>query len=253
MIGAQVLSLVRRRVLMWAVALLPVVLVIVIFVVRLLLHSSSPGEYEQAGGVAGFDAAMSGVDGLGSLLAVVLGATAGSSDAASGVIRDLVSTGRSRVRLVLERLPAPLLVAMASSLIGGLAALVGSALVSGADPLGSGSHLARVIAASLGATGVMAIVACGVASVLGSRGIAIGVILGWLFLGETALLFALRALSKGAEGVLLGPAITAVQEALAGSERSQSDIALGVAGIAIAAWIALAVGLGVARTVRKEW
>ena len=253
MIAAQLLGLTRRRVLMGVAVLLPLLIVIIVMVIRVILHSHSPGQYATAGGGVGYAATLDGVNGVVGLLAVVLGATAGSSDSSSGVIRDLVSTGRSRVALVLERLPAPVVVTVAITAIGVLAALVSGAVVSGDGGLPSIGGLTRDFAGLALISAVMAVVACGIASLIGSRGIAIGVILGWLLVGETALTFALKAISDGSQGLLLGPAQTAIQEAIAGDLRSEPAISLALAAPALAAWIAVCVGLGVVRTVRKEW
>ena len=86
-----------------------------------------------------------------------------------------------------------------------------------------------------------------------SRGITIGVILGWLLLGETALTFALKAFSEGSQGVLLSAAQTRVQDAITGGPQTAPVISLALAISALAAWVAVSVGLGAFRTARKEW
>lgn len=253
MIAAQILSLTRRRVLMGSAAILPLVTVLIVIVIRVLLHSNSPVQHERAGGGAGYDATLQGVNGIVGLIAVVLGATVGSCDAFSGVIRDLISTGRSRTRLVLERLPAPVLVAVASSALGLLASLAAGAIVSGDQALPSLGAIARDLAGLALVTSTLAVIACGIASLIGSRGITIGVILGWLLLGETALTFALKAFSEGSQGVLLSAAQTRVQDAITGGPQTAPAISLALAISALAAWVAVSVGLGAFRTARKEW
>ena len=253
MIAAQLICLTRRRLLMGAAVLLPVLVVLIVLGIRILLHAHAPGDHPPAGGGDGYDATLQGVTGVVGLLAVVLGATAGSSDSSSGVIRDLISTGRSRVVLVLERLPAPVVVTIAITLLGALAAVLAGALVSGETALPSLGAIGRDVAGTAVVSAAMAVVACGFASLVGSRGIAVGSILGWVLVGETALTFALKALSDGSQGILLGPAQGAIQEAIAGDVPSEPAISLALAIPALAAWVALCVGLGAARTARKEW
>ena len=121
---------------------------------------------------------------------ILVGATVGTADVTSGVFRDLVVTGRSRLDLYAARVPAGLVLVLAAA-AAGFAILVATAhLSAGSIPptferfgtvaptagvlVKSGLWLALVAAVSF-------TLAFGVASVVGSPGPSIAVLLGlWL-------------------------------------------------------------------------
>ncbi len=117
MTGADILKLRKKRgILTWSLvlALGPV---LIYFVAAVIEHATNPGKYGPAGGAQNFS------DGLrvialffGPLAALLIGVEAGTGDAAAGVFRDLVVTGRSRLALFATRVPAALAVTVAMML-----------------------------------------------------------------------------------------------------------------------------------------
>jgi hypothetical protein len=85
-----------------------VVLPVVFYGTRLLIHLSDPARYAPAGAPDAFATAGTLMDESGFLIAAALGAIAGTADLTDGVFRHLVLTGRSRLALYLARIPAGL-------------------------------------------------------------------------------------------------------------------------------------------------
>ena len=103
MIVAEVLKLARRRGLMWTAMAFMLGSVLVILAVRAV-------KYTPTGGVDGYTGCMYAIISFGGLVATAIGATAGSQDHSSGVFRDLVATGVSRLKLFAVRIPGALIV-----------------------------------------------------------------------------------------------------------------------------------------------
>ena len=138
--------------------------VLIYFIAAVIEHATNPGKYGPAGGAQNFS------DGLrvialffGPLAALLIGVEAGTGDAAAGVFRDLVVTGRSRLALFASRVPAALAVTFAMMLGAYLLLLIGTfAFASNladarrvADPQRPGLHAAS--------TGMLCVVAVGFA------------------------------------------------------------------------------------------
>ena len=68
------------------------------------------------------------------LAAILIGAEAGTADRASGVFRDLVVTGRSRLALFAVRVPAAILVTYALLAVAYALALIGTFVFAGGTP-----------------------------------------------------------------------------------------------------------------------
>ena len=105
LVGAEVLKLVRRRGLMAWTLLLTVGVITVVEIVLIVLHAVNAAHHGPAGGPSNFRGAAESLALLGTLTAVLIGATAGSQDVGNGVFRDLVVTGRKRATLFNVRLP----------------------------------------------------------------------------------------------------------------------------------------------------
>ena len=180
MIRADLLKLYRRRALMAWSAVLFVGAQLVFYGLEAVRHISDPAHNPRAGGARGLADAMMLLSYLGGVGAVMIGTAAGGGDGAAGVLRDLFSSGRSRLELFSVRLPAALLVGLAFTLLafaiatGGAVTLAGPG---GAPP--AADVLARsgvAVAASLAVTTVLAV---GLSSLLSSRSIAVGLLLCW--------------------------------------------------------------------------
>jgi len=109
MVTTRFIELRKRRGLMITLIALTIGLPTLFLVIRLLLHAFVPRSYGPAGGFAVFTSLIAGVLYIFAfIVAMTLGATAGSSDLADGMFTQLVVTGRSRVALYLARIPAGL-------------------------------------------------------------------------------------------------------------------------------------------------
>ena len=73
-----------------------------------ILHAANPDHHGPAGGIENLGHGMSVLVLLGGIAAMIVGASAGADDLASGVFRELVVTGRSRVALFGARIPGGL-------------------------------------------------------------------------------------------------------------------------------------------------
>ncbi len=108
LISAEILKLRKRRGLMIACGLMTVGLIVVVNVVLVVLHAVNPDHHGPAGGFENLGGAAGALSLLGSVAAVLIGATAGAGDLNAGVFRELVVTGRSRLTLFLVRIRAAL-------------------------------------------------------------------------------------------------------------------------------------------------
>ena len=105
---ADLLKLRRRRGLVVTAALLTIGATIVMFVAFEAFHLSNSVKYGPAGGLDHFSRWVFVLSQLGSISAVLIGASAGADDLGAGVFRELVATGRSRTALFFARIPAGL-------------------------------------------------------------------------------------------------------------------------------------------------
>ena len=187
-----------------------------------------------AGGLENFSGSMDLFSQLGVVAAILVGSTLGAGDLGSGVFRELVVTGRSRLALFAARAPAGLglvfLFAGAAFAVTATASSVfaGSSEVPGASLLVSS-------AASLGlVTGLALVLALGVSSALGSRGTTIGILLGW------QLIVMPLALQIGVLGSLRGGLVGAATERLEPARLFEGaatvPMSLAAAVVVIAAW-----------------
>jgi hypothetical protein len=124
LVRAEFLKVRKRRGLVAAATLLTVVPIVVAFIVLSFLHATNPGEYGPAGGVDALRGSLELLTQIGIVAAILVGATAGAGDVGAGVFRELVVTGRSRLRLFAARIPGGLglllpLVALAFAIAAG--------------------------------------------------------------------------------------------------------------------------------------
>jgi hypothetical protein len=108
LINTRHLELRKRRGLMIVVGVVTIGPTFLILGLRLAFHLFDPAHYGPAGYPGQFSTAAGLQAGLGFIVAVVVGATAGTSDLNDGMFRHLVITGRSRLALYLARIPAGL-------------------------------------------------------------------------------------------------------------------------------------------------
>lgn len=136
LIGAKVLELRRRRTLMIVSAAFTVALPIIFYGIRLVYHLGDPARYAPAGAPNAFATAGTLTDEFGFIVAVMLGATAGTTDLTDGMFRHLVITGRSRLALYLARIPAGLFILLSLAAAGFTVSCLAMAFLSGPHPAG---------------------------------------------------------------------------------------------------------------------
>jgi len=160
MTGADFLKLRKKPgTVIWALVLALAPLLIY-FIVRAAQHASNPAEHGPAGGVGGYvDALRILAAFFGPLAAIMVGVEAGAGDVASGVFRDLVVTGRSRVALFATRVPAALALTWIIAAVGYALLTIGTFAFASGSPTPSAATMFNGLGFTLLSTGVIAAVA----------------------------------------------------------------------------------------------
>ena len=123
----------------WSV-ILTIGVIATVEAVLVVLHAVNPAHHGPAGGESNFRGATETLALLGTLTAILIGATAGSQDVANGVFRDLVVTGRKRSTLFNVRIPGALIVLLPMVLIAFAVAVAFGFLSAGDLPNPSASR-----------------------------------------------------------------------------------------------------------------
>jgi hypothetical protein len=247
MIGAELLKLRRRSLIAWTATLtLGVSGGLVGY--NAVRHHMDPGRYGPAGGTTNLGHAMQLLAYLGTVAAVLIGTTAGGQDQASGVFRDLVTTGRPRVTLFAVRVPAALVVYLAWFLPAFAVSAVASVALAG--PL-QAPPTRMLVQYGLGvglSTTLDVVLAVGLAAAVGSRSIAIGVLLGW----ELALTRLLEHMTTfgAARQLLSSTAIDRILPAM-GEPRAVPTTLL-TAVLVLTGWAAAVTAAGAWRTATRD-
>jgi hypothetical protein len=177
LISAEILKLRKRRGLLWFSVALVIGPQLVAYTVLAVLHVVDPGKYDSAGGVDNLTGGIQVLLTLGLVAAIMIGATAGAGDLNAGVFRELVVTGRSRIQLFLARVPGGLALLLPLAAISFAGSATVCVLLAGNFEPPSTSLLVKAgLWVLLGFTLQFAL-ALGVASLVGSRSITIGVVL----------------------------------------------------------------------------
>ncbi len=248
MLSAEVLKLRRNRGLIAMTALLTIGVVVLFFGYTAIRHAGNPSVYGPAGGVHGFERAvrMLGLY-FGALGAILVGAEAGTADLSSGVFRDLVTTGRSRLALFAVRTPAAIAVTLAFTVTAFLLTIAAAFALAGGLP----SPTASLILQSLGwvvlANAVMAGLAVGVGSLSGSRGLTLTAVIGWVAI-VTQILLNATSLGSVRDGLL-----SASLDQIAPLPKDiPFVISTGAAVAVIAGWALTPAAVGAWRTRRQD-
>jgi ABC-type transport system involved in multi-copper enzyme maturation permease subunit len=247
MTSADFLKLRKKRgTLIWALVLALAPLLI-FFIVRAAQHSSNPLKYAPAGGVGGY------TDGIrilatvfGPLAGILVGAEAGAGDAAAGVFRDLVVTGRSRVALFASRVPATLALTWLIVVLGFAVLLIGTYAFSSGTSTPSASLVFNGLGFTLLTTGVITVVASGFASLTASRPTALTVLIGFQLVASP-ILSSIESLGSSRKA-LLSDALAHFSPVHLGGRGNTVAMSEGVALIAIVAWLVAFLALGAWRT-----
>ena len=140
LIGAKYLELRRRRVLMSITAAFTVATPVIFYGIREISHLSDPVRYGPAGSPDALASIVTLMAQFGFVVAVMFGATAGTTDLTDGMFRHLVITGRSRFALYLARIPAGLSILLSLAAVGFTVTALATAFLGGQQP-------ARMVAA----------------------------------------------------------------------------------------------------------
>lgn len=253
LVSAEFLKLRRRTGLKLAVVSLTVAPVLIAFGV-------TAGE---SGGMESFVPAMGMLGAMSIVAAMLVGATVGTGDVSSGVFRDLVMTGRSRLDLFAARVPAGLALLLPMVGAGFLIVAVGSTvlagslesrIVHGTVELGSVAPSAELLVRSAGwlalVTAVSFALALGVSSLIGSRGTSIAILLAW-WLVAMPLLMGLGSLGSLRAGLV----VPALEEVMPGGMREGAPavpMSIAAAIAVVLAWTAVPLLAGAWRTVTRD-
>ena len=241
LIRADLLKLVRRRGLMASAAALTIGLTILFYGWR-ALQGVHP-----LGGPDALSHLMEGLAVLGGVGAIMVGCAAGAGDVGAGVFRDLVATGRPRLQLFASRLPAVLAVVLALAVVTALLSAAGAALFAGqADPPAA-AIVAKDVAWLAATFAFLGVAACGVATLLRSQAMAIGISLGWHIAASNLLLQA-ATLGHLRWAVPLG----ALDRLQPGAKPLLATMPLGVAVTTLVGWAVVAGAAGAWRTVTMD-
>jgi hypothetical protein len=250
LVNAELLKLRKRRGLVAAVSALTILPMVIAYTVLLSLHASDPAKHGPAGGLENFMPSIDVLSTLTIVAAVLIGATLGTGDLSAGAFRELVVTGRSRLALYAARVPAGLLlllvpVGVAFGITAGASRAFAGSLESpsGTVLVQSGAWLALVAGASMA-------IALGVASLFGSRGTSIGILLGWQ-LGVMPVLIAIGALGTLREGLFYTAIGRLEPAALTEGDAAVSTSVL-TAVIVLVAWTVIPLALGAWRTQTRD-
>jgi hypothetical protein len=250
LVSAEFLKLRKRRGLVLSTLALTVLPMIVGYTVLLILHATDPARHGAAGGLENFSGSMEILWQLAVVAAILVGSTLGAGDLGSGVFRELVVTGRSRLALFAARVPAGLGLVFAVAGAGFVITATASTVLAGSLDAPSAGVLVGS-AAWLGlVTGLALVLALGVSSALGSRGTTIGIVLGWQLVAMPLLLQfgVLGSLRKG----LLGAATGRLEPAALLGGGAIVPMSLVAALAVIAAWTVAPLAAGAWRTCRRD-
>ena len=250
LVTAEFLKLRKRRGLVVSALALTVLPMLVAYTVLLILHAADPAKHGPAGGLENLSGSMELLTTLSGVAAILIGATLGAGDLGSGVFRELVVTGRSRLALFAARIPAGLGLLWPIVGAGFAVTAIGSTVFAGSLDAPSASLLVES-AAWLGlVSGLSLVLALGVASALGSRGTTIGIVLGWQIVAAPVLL-QIGALGSLREG-LLGAAIERLEPAALFEGPPIVPMSLAAVALVVVAWTIVPLAIGAWRTCTRD-
>ena len=254
LVSAEFLKVRKRRGLLAVAAILTVGAVAAAGAMLAVLHAQNPAKYGPAGGLGNLANAAYILSTLGTVAAVLVGATMGAGDLQAGVFRDLVATGRSRLALYAVRIPGGLALLLPLAALGWAVAAAGSALLAGRLPRPGIAVMAQGGGWVLLAVTVAYLVALGLAALAGSRSATVGILLAWQF-AVTPLALAVSKL-----GVLRGGLLTAGLDRLipagllsgARPDPVSTTMSAAVAAAVVAGWALIPLAAGAWRTSTRD-
>jgi hypothetical protein len=253
LVRADLLKLRKNRGILFTSAALTIGTMVVAFGVLEILHAVSPAHHGPAGGINNLADSASALAMIGSVAAVLIGAAAGAGDLGSGVFRELVVTGRSRLALFASRIPGGL---------GLLVPLVAIAVaIEAAASVGLAGSLPAPSVALLTKTGVWVlldiafyfVLALGLASLLGSRTQTIAILLAWR-LAVTPILLSISVLGAGRDVIPQAAFEQLAPGGIAGSVKQAGAVSMTstTAVVVLLAWTVVALAVGAWRTATRD-
>jgi hypothetical protein len=250
MLNAEILKLRRNRGVMAFALVLSVGVLVLVFGVTSIQHASNPHKYGPAGGIDGFK---HGVESLavffGMLAAILLGSEAGTADLSSGVFRDLVATGRSRLALFAVRAPAAILLTLAFSAAGFALTLIASFVFAGGAPTPSLNLILQSAAWVVLANALIVGFAVGVGSLTGSRAVTLTAVIGWQVVA-TNILLTIGSLGSARDG-LLSAALQHFSP-FPDDGRGGVTMATAIGVVVLCAWAVIPSAVGAWRTTTRD-
>jgi ABC-type transport system involved in multi-copper enzyme maturation permease subunit len=243
LIRAEILKLRRRRGLIIATGFFTFLVVAIFYAIASILHAGHPETNPPVGGLEGFSDLVGLLTLTGAVAGVIVGATAGGADIEAGVFRDLAATGRSRTALFLARVPGAWAIVV-PGVASGLALGTALALVLDAEMPLTAAEFGEGVASVLVATMLLSAISVGLATLTGSRGMIIGVVLTFQ-LGLSPILAQIEALGE------VRYALPAVANARIGGDIAD-ELSLAVAILIVLAWAAATLGAGLWRARTQE-
>jgi hypothetical protein len=249
MIGAEILKVRRNRSVMAFALLLTAGVVVIFFGYTAIEHASNSAQNGPAGGILGFRRGVRSLgEFFGMLAAVLIGAEVGTADLSSGVFRDLVTTGRSRLALFGVRLPAAAIVTLCLSAISYVLVLIGTFLLAGGTPTPDLGLILQGAGWIAMANIVVVALAVGVGSLTGSRAVTLTAVIGWLAI-VTNILVNITSLGS-ARDLLLTPALTNLMPV--GGGDGSVFMAAGTAVAVVCGWLLIPQLAGAWRTETRD-
>jgi ABC-type transport system involved in multi-copper enzyme maturation permease subunit len=248
---AELLKLRKSRGVWIPAALLTIGAMIVMYTAVELFHVSNSTKYGPAGGTVNFGHAMFLMGQLAGMIAAALvGAAAGTQDLNSGVFRDLVSTGRSRTRLFLARIPGGLGLLLPLVAVAYLIAAILCVLLASGLPTPNVTLFVKAGLWVLLSAGIVYVVALGLGSLVGSRAATISILIAYL-LPIQAILRNISALGRARDG-LLSVAVERLSPVPPPDRHDVINMSLATSLIVLALWIVVFGGLGLWRTRKRD-
>jgi hypothetical protein len=250
LVNAELLKLRRRRGLVASGLVLTVLPMLVAYTILLIVHATNAAKHGPAGGLRNFSDSIDLLSTLSVITAILIGATLGAGDLGSGVFRELVVTGRSRIALFAARLPAGLALLWVFVGSGFAVTATASNIFAGTLEVPSGKLLVETGAWLALVSALALVLALAVASVVGSRGTTIGILFAWQIV-VTPLLLQITALGTLREG-LLGAATDRLRPSALMSGPTHVGMSLAATVAVTAAWATAALALGAWRTAKRD-
>jgi hypothetical protein len=250
LVRAELLKLRKRRGLVAAGLALTFLPMIVAYTILLSVHAANPAKHGPAGGLQNFSDSIDMLSTLSMIAAVLIGSTLGAGDLGSGVFRELVVTGRSRLALFAARLPAGLALLWAFAGAGFAVTATASNVFAGSLNAPGGTLLVETGAWLAVVSALSLVLGLGVSSVVASRGTTIGIVFAWQIV-VTPILLQIKSLGSLREG-LLGAATDRLEPSALLTDPRHVAMSLGAAVAVPLVWVTVALAVGAWRTATRD-